>query len=328
MNEQVPSKEQCREQFEMWAENLGLCMDELFMSSHGVPDNPFEDRDTKNFYAAWLAAWEAREALHSAHEPEEGCAKCSNVAPIAKVTVWAHLPPSVELYAPGLPPGEHDLYPSASSPLLHGVPRDRAIWICSICNGWNNVRDKFCTHTHAANADGGSPVNMLVNASPQPPAGEPPAEREQFNPPWRAEGFAIYDRSNNLVVHVGITGNRSFSGEKLERMAQMIADVVNRAAQPPVPEPHVIKQIEHALQDNPAGISREMSDYIRGCISDYRHALTKEPSRDLLAYGYAPGNYMSNCLSCGQNMQDVDKRCRTCKPCAEKKMSAALGESA
>jgi hypothetical protein len=62
---------------------------------------------------------------------------------------------------------------------------------------------------------------------------QPPAEREQFNPPWRAEGFAIYDRSNNLVVHVGITGNRSFSGQKLERMAQMIADVVNRAAQPP-----------------------------------------------------------------------------------------------
>lgn len=34
-----------------------------------------------------------------------------NVAPIAKVTVWAHLPPQVQLYAPGLPPGEHDLFP-------------------------------------------------------------------------------------------------------------------------------------------------------------------------------------------------------------------------
>ena len=39
-------------------------------------------------------------------------------------------------------------------------------------------------------------------------------------------------------------------------------------------EPHVIKQIEHALQDNPAGITREMADYIKGAISDYRHALT------------------------------------------------------
>jgi hypothetical protein len=31
-------------------------------------------------------------------------------APIAKVTVWDHLPPSVEMYTPGLPAGEHDLY--------------------------------------------------------------------------------------------------------------------------------------------------------------------------------------------------------------------------
>lgn len=43
----------------------------------------------------------------------------------------------------------------------------------------------------------------------------------------------------------------------------------------PLTEPHVIKQIEHALQDNPAGCTREMVDYIRGCISDYRHSLTK-----------------------------------------------------
>lgn len=37
-------------------------------------------------------------------------------------------------------------------------------------------------------------------------------------------------------------------------------------------EPHVIKQIEHALQDNPAGVTREMADYITGAISDYRQA--------------------------------------------------------
>jgi hypothetical protein len=54
--------------------------------------------------------------------------------------------------------------------LLHGVPRDRAIWICSVCNGWNHLRDKFCTHTHAANAEGGAPVNMLVADSAQPPS--------------------------------------------------------------------------------------------------------------------------------------------------------------
>jgi hypothetical protein len=41
-------------------------------------------------------------------------------APIAKVTVWGHLPPNVEIYAPGLPPGEHELYcePEATAPYL------------------------------------------------------------------------------------------------------------------------------------------------------------------------------------------------------------------
>lgn len=63
--------------------------------------------------------------------------------------------------------------------------------------------------------------------------------------------------------------------------SEVIYDLINqrdeaRAAQPPVPEPHVIKQIEHALQDNPNGISREMADYITGAIADYRYALTKE----------------------------------------------------
>jgi hypothetical protein len=39
--------------------------------------------------------------------------------------------------------------------LLHAAPRDRSIWICSVCNGWNHVRDTFCTHTHA----GSQPAN-------------------------------------------------------------------------------------------------------------------------------------------------------------------------
>jgi hypothetical protein len=48
-----------------------------------------------------------------------------------------------------------------------------------------------------------------------------------------------------------------------------------RTAQPPAPEPHVIKQIEHAIEDCPGSVTRQFADYIRGCISDYRHALTK-----------------------------------------------------
>lgn len=50
-------------------------------------------------------------------------------APIAKVTVWGHLPPNVEIYAPGLPPGEHDLYcePEATAPYLQSdIARDAA----------------------------------------------------------------------------------------------------------------------------------------------------------------------------------------------------------
>jgi|APSaa5957512535_1039671.scaffolds.fasta_scaffold04652_5 hypothetical protein len=37
---------------------------------------------------------------------------------------------------------------------------------------------------------------------------------------------------------------------------------------------------------------------------------------DLVRFGYAPGNYMSRCWSCGDNLWNVDKRCHTCEPCA------------
>jgi hypothetical protein len=50
------------------------------------------------------------------------CTEKSNSpqAPIAKIRVWAHLPPDVTLYAPGLPPGEHDVYcePMSVAPAL------------------------------------------------------------------------------------------------------------------------------------------------------------------------------------------------------------------
>ena len=53
-------KSKCREAFDEWALHLDLCMDEIFMSTSGVPENPFEDGDTKQFYAAWLAAWKSK----------------------------------------------------------------------------------------------------------------------------------------------------------------------------------------------------------------------------------------------------------------------------
>lgn len=48
------------------------------------------------------------------------------------------------------------------------------------------------------------------------------------------------------------------------------------------------------------------------------------PSTDLVDYGYAPGNYTSHCLSCDQYIDFVDKRCRCCRSCAQKKMDKAF----
>lgn len=57
----------------------------------------------------------------------------------------------------------------------------------------------------------------------------------QWNTPWRASGFAVYDTIGNLVAHTGITGNRSMHGKQLELMAAMIAEAVNAysAHEPP-----------------------------------------------------------------------------------------------
>lgn len=54
-----------------------------------------------------------------------------------------------------------------------------------------------------------------------------PVPSNQWNTPWRASGFAVYDTSGNLVAHTGITGNRSMHGKQLELMAAMIAEAVN-----------------------------------------------------------------------------------------------------
>lgn len=58
----------------------------------------------------------ARAAVSAAHEPPVGCEQCSNVAPIAKIMVADGFVSWGRLYAPGLPNGQHDLYPSASTP--------------------------------------------------------------------------------------------------------------------------------------------------------------------------------------------------------------------
>lgn len=45
--------------------------------------------------------------------------------------------------------------------------------------------------------------------------------------------------------------------------------------------------------------------------------MTSNPSdAELLAFGYAPGSYVSKCLDCDTEVWHVDKRCLVCRPCA------------
>lgn len=49
----------------------------------------------------------------------------------------------------------------------------------------------------------------------------------EWNRPWHASGLAVYDADGQLVLHTGITGNRTMTGEQLEKMATMAAAAVN-----------------------------------------------------------------------------------------------------
>lgn len=91
--------------------------------------------------------------------------------------------------------------------------------------------------------------------------------------------------------------------------------------------PHFIVEFEkgnsHYLE--PTALTKSSS--LVQDVCDRAAHLTDLPtprSTDLRDYGYVPGNYMSDCLTCEEWIMNVDKRCRTCKPCAEKKMQAAL----
>lgn len=75
----------------------------------------------------------------------------------------------------------------------------------------------------------------------------------------------------------------------------------------------IASQFAYAYNNPPISFSAQPSQ-----------AQLEPPSQDLRDYGYAPGGYWSNCIDCNADMTDVDKRCRCCKPCAEKKRDAAL----
>lgn len=64
----------CQELFEEWAEDKDFPLDQLFASTSGVPENPYEDALTNVAYGGWLAAWKRfaepmREILKAASTP-------------------------------------------------------------------------------------------------------------------------------------------------------------------------------------------------------------------------------------------------------------------
>ena len=67
--------------------------------------------------------------------------------------------------------------------------------------------------------------------------------------------------------------------------------------------------------------------YCKNCdcanCGNTRPAAEPSLSRDLIDYGYAPGQYAGACMDCKQHMDFVDKRCHVCRPCAEKRRDRA-----
>lgn len=55
----MSTQENVKLAFESWADKKGFCLDQIFMSSAGVPVNPYEDNDTKLAFEIWLAATES-----------------------------------------------------------------------------------------------------------------------------------------------------------------------------------------------------------------------------------------------------------------------------
>jgi hypothetical protein len=50
--------------------------------------------------------------------------------------------------------------------------------------------------------------------------------------------------------------------------------------------------------------------------------------KQLKVFGYAPGNYISQCLGCGQPRDGLDKLASSCRPCAERRYRAIILECA
>lgn len=62
----LPYPATSKERFELWAEGAEMCLDQVFMSTSGIPKNPYQDRGTHLAYPIWLAAL----ATHKAKRKE------------------------------------------------------------------------------------------------------------------------------------------------------------------------------------------------------------------------------------------------------------------
>ena len=208
----------------------------------------------------------------------------------------------------------HDKCTAHEPRLLHGIPRDRAIWICSICNGWNHVRDKFCTHTHLANAEGGSPVNMLVDTSSHPPADlraligdDAYAATFQSMAQYRSALLAASSQPPVMVPigHYGMPAPIHLAGELPPLTDVYVAEELQtRPAQPPVPVPvglpSLFREIRNLLGRTAECFDEEEVEF--GDISEMLSKLCEQPFCPKC--GPTVMNCEWRCCKCGADMKD------------------------
>jgi len=61
---------------------------------------------------------------------------------------------------------------------------------------------------------------------------------------------------------------------------------------------------------------------------DYVRVPAVPGNKQLKIFGYAPGDYTSNCLGCGQPKDGLDKLASSCRECAEKRYQRIILECA
>jgi hypothetical protein len=118
MNEQAPSK-RLVDRLRGWYHNDDISTGDtvLLMGEAAGEIERLQRELDRMFSLAGNVLPQLHDAVaRAAHEPPADCAQCSNVAPIANVIVSNGEFAGITMYAPGLPDGEHDLYPSASTP--------------------------------------------------------------------------------------------------------------------------------------------------------------------------------------------------------------------